>query len=295
MNPVRNSKTNTNMLNAVRNPMGAEHSTKREISNGMNRKRSVILTVCALFAALAFAGCYQPVDYPVIVEVPQPPSATVPLVHRYIAGTSIENRPIECLVLGQGRDVTFILAAIHGNEPAGIPLVRRLAQYLQQYPHLLQGRKVVLLPVANPDGVAHNSRYNARGVDLNRNFSTANRINSRRFGRTALSEPEARAIEQLVRQYAPDRVVSIHQPLACIDYDGPGKALARRLAEYCNLPLIKLGPKPGSLGSYAGATLRIPTITLELPHTGDRPNSERLWRRYGPALIAAVVYPNRVK
>ena len=261
----------------------------------MNRKRSIIPTVYALFAALAFSGCYQPVDYPVIVDVPPPPSVTVPLVHRYIAGTSIENRPMEYSVLGQGRDVTFILATIHGNEKAGIPLVRRLTQYLQQYPHLLQGRKVVLLPVANPDGVAHNTRYNARGVDLNRNFSTANRLNIKRFGRTALSELEARVIEQLIRQYAPDRIVSIHQPLACIDYDGPGKALARRLSEYCNLPLIKLGPKPGSLGSYAGVTLRIPTITLELPHIADRLNSQRLWQRYGLALIAAVVYPNRAK
>ncbi len=38
MNPVRNSKTSTNMLNAVRNPMAAEHSTRRKISNGMNRR-----------------------------------------------------------------------------------------------------------------------------------------------------------------------------------------------------------------------------------------------------------------
>jgi len=260
----------------------------------MNRKRSIILTVCALFAALAFGGCYQPVDYPVIVDVTQP-TAVEPAIQHRIVGKSVENRPMEYIVLGQGRDVTFILAAIHGSEKAGIPLVRRLAQYLQQHPQLLQGRKVVLLPLANPDGVAHNTRYNARGVDLNRNFSTANRLNIKRFGRTALSEPEARVIDRLIRQYAPDRIVSIHQPLACIDYDGPGKALARRLAEYCNLPLIKLGLKPGSLGSYAGVTLRIPTITLELPHIADRLNSQRLWQRYGPALIAAVVYPDRVR
>ena len=294
MNPVRNSKTNTNMLNAVRNPMGAEHSTKREISNGMNRKRSIIPTAYALFAAVAFAGCYQPVDYPVIVDVTQP-TVVEPAIPRRIVGKSIENRPIEYIVLGQGRNATFILAAIHGSEKAGIPLVRRLARYLQQYPHLLQGCKVVLLPVVNPDGVAHNTRFNARGVDLNRNFPTSNRINSRRFGRTALSEPEARVIEQLIRQYAPDRIVSIHQSLACIDYDGSSRALANRMAKYCNLPLIKLGAKPGSLGSYAGVTLRIPTITLELPRTSDRLSSERLWQRYGPALIAAVVYPDRVR
>jgi protein MpaA len=260
----------------------------------MKRKRSIILRVCALFAVVALAGCYQPIDDPVIIEVPQPPVFEPP-VSRRIIGKSIENRPIEYTVLGQSRDVTLIMAGIHGSEPAGIPLVRRLAQYLQQRPQLLQGRKVILLPVANPDGVAHNSRYNARGVDLNRNFSTANRINSKRFGRTALSEPEARLIAQLIRQYAPDRIVSIHQPLACIDYDGPSRSLAIRMSEYCNLPLIKLGAKPGSLGSYAGTTLGTPIITLELPRIADRLDSQRLWRQYGPALIAAVVYPNRVK
>jgi protein MpaA len=124
-------------------------------------------------------------------------------------------------VLGQGTDVTFVLAAIHGNEQAGIQLVHRLERYLQQNPKMLEKRKVVLLPIANPDGVAHSSRYNARGIDLNRNFPAFNRINSNRFGFTPLSEPESRFIFQLIRQYTPDRIVTIHQPLACIDYDGP--------------------------------------------------------------------------
>ena len=243
---------------------------------------------------MALAGCYQPTPYPEIVTGPKSLPYEL-VVQRRIVGRSVEHWPIECLVLGEGKDVTFILAAIHGSEKAGIPLVRRLGRYLQQHPQLLERRRVVLLPIANPDGVARNRRYNANGVDLNRNFSTANRLNSYRFGRTPLSEPESRLIARLIRQYAPDRIVSIHQPLACIDYDGPGKALANRMAQHCNLPLIKLGPKPGSLGSYAGVSLGIPIITIELPHIADRFNSERLWQRYGPALIAVVVYPYRVK
>jgi protein MpaA len=198
-------------------------------------------------------------------------------------------------VQGKGSDVTFVLAAIHGNDKAGIQLVHRLGRYLQQHPKLLEKRKVVLLPIANPDGVARNSRYNARGIDLNRNFPASNRINSNRFGHTPLSEPETRFIFQLIRQYPPDRIVSIHQPLACIDYDGPSRALANRMAEYCNLSLKKIGAKPGSLGSHAGVMLGIPIITLELPHAADRFNSERLWQQYGPALVAAIAYPNRAK
>jgi len=198
-------------------------------------------------------------------------------------------------VLGQGQDVAFILATIHGDEPAGTPLVRRLAEYLQQRPNLLRGRNVVLLPVANPDGMAMGTRSNARGVDLNRNFRTANRVNSPQFGRRALSESEAQAIDKVIRQHGPDRIVSIHQPLTCIDYDGPAAALAGRMAQYCDLPVRKLGARPGSLGSYAGLTLAIPIITLELPRNANRLNQQALWQRYGTALIAAVVYPDRVQ
>jgi protein MpaA len=216
------------------------------------------------------------------------------VVQRRIVGRSVENRPIECLMFGEGKDVILILASIHGNEPAGTPLVRSLEEHLQRHPQLLQGRRLVLLPVANPDGLAHNRRHNARGIDLNRNFATNNRINSPTSGYRALSEPEARVIERLIRQFSPDRIVSIHQPLACIDYDGPAHLLATRMAQHCNLPVKKLGAKPGSLGSYAGLRLGIPTITLELPGRASRLNRQSLWQRYGAALVAAIVYPDSV-
>lgn len=214
-------------------------------TSAINKNRSIIIKVWALFPILVFAGCYQPTEYPQIVITPQPPAPTLPAAVQYrIAGTSVQGRPIMYTVVGQGPDVTLILAAIHGDESAGTGLVRRLAEYLRQNQHLLEGRTVVLLPVANPDGAAYNSRDNANKVNLNRNFATANRINNAEFGRTALSEPEASAIYQLIRQYNPDRVVSIHAPLGCIDYDGPGYGLASRMSQYCNLPLKKLGISP---------------------------------------------------
>ncbi|MHC4642196.1 MAG: M14 family zinc carboxypeptidase [Planctomycetota bacterium] len=260
----------------------------------INNKSSIAVVLLIPFILLAVTGCYKSVDYPVIVHVLPPPKPE-PQTQRSIVAKSRENRPIAHSVLGQGTDVIFVLAAIHGNEKAGIPLVRRLEKYLQQHPEMLKGRKAVLLPVANPDGVARNSRYNARGIDLNRNFPAFNRINSNRFGFTPLSEPESHFIFQLVRQYSPDRIISLHQPLACIDYDGPSRALANRMAQYCNLPLKKLGAKPGSLGSHAGVKLGIPIISLELPRNADRLNSERLWQHYGPALVAAITYPYRAK
>ena len=261
----------------------------------MKKKWTIITSIiCALFAVLTFFGCAEPVSYPALVSPPEPPTVVLPAQYR-IVGTSVQRWPIMSLVLGQGPDAIFILATIHGNESAGTPLVRRLANYLQQHPELLAGRTLVLLPVANPDGMTHHSRYNAHGVDLNRNFDAANRSNDKRSGNTALSEPEARVIDQLIRQYAPGRIVSIHQPLACIDYDGPGLILAIRMNQYCDLPVKKLGAKPGSLGSYAGVTLGIPIITFEMQKNDSKFDSETLWQRYGKALIAAIVYPDKVK
>ena len=258
----------------------------------MNSKSDIIYIVCILLVTAVLAGCYSPTPEPEIVAEPTILSDE-PLVQRSIVGKSIENRPIECSVLGKGHDVTLVLATIHGDEPAGTALVHRLEEHLQQHPQLLHGRMIILLPVANPDGLAHNVRNNARGVDLNRNFDTANRNNNATNGYRALSEPEALVIDQLIGQYAPDRIVSIHQPFACIDYDGPAQMLAQRMAEYCDLPIRKLGAHPGSLGSYAGLTLHIPIVTLELPDSASRFNQETLWNQYGTVLIAAVIYPER--
>ena len=223
----------------------------------------------------------------------KPTTFLVPGQYR-IVGTSVRRLPILSFILGQGSDVTFILAAIHGDEPAGVSLVRRLGKYLQQQSHIMEGRRVVLLAVANPDGMAHRSRFNANGVDLNRNFPAANRVNDRQSGATPLSEPEARVIKKLIEQYSPDRIVSLHQPLSCIDYDGPGEDLAIRMFIYCGLPVKKLGARPGSLGSYAGVDLGIPIITLEMRPNDSKLDSETLWRRYGRALISTIVYPERV-
>ena len=257
----------------------------------MNRKWPAILAVCALFAVLSFAGCYQAVRYPELVDTHVPP--TIVRAARYhVVGTSVQGRPIMCLVLGEGPDVALIMATIHGNEPAGTPLVRRLATHLRQHPEILDGRKVVLLRLANPDGLAHRSRYNSHGVDLNRNFEAANRLDSKQSGLTALSEPESRAIRQVILQYRPDRIVSIHQPLACIDYDGPAQELAERMGQYCALPVKKLGARPGSLGSYAGVTLGIPIITFEMLGSDSQLDTEALWQKYGKSLVAAIVYPD---
>lgn len=209
-----------------------------------------------------------------------------------VLGMSVEDRPIDCQRMGYGRDTVMILATIHGNEAAGTPLVRRLVQHLQDEPKLLKGRRVVILPVVNPDGYVHNSRFNVNGVDLNRNFPADNFDASPRHGAYALCEPESQAIRLALDKYRPNRVVSIHQPVACIDYDGPAEALANAMGATTNLPVKRIGSRPGSLGSYVGLTMDTPIITLELPATATSMDDDSLWKAYGDCLLAAIRYPD---
>jgi protein MpaA len=254
----------------------------------MNKKRAII-TVYLLWASLALIGCHRPVKYPELDPALTP-------TQQIKAGMSVEKRPIEYHVIGKGPEVIFIMATIHGDEPAGTPIVKQLAEYLRQSRQgFLKGRKVVLLPVANPDGLAKNSRFNANGIDLNRNFATQNRINNNKFGLAPLSEPESYIIRQIIQQYKPERIVSIHQPFGCIDYDGPGRTLAEQMAKYCDLPMKKLGAHPGSLGSYAGEALGIPTITFEMQGFDSNLEPRVLWHKYGQALLAAIIYPEPVE
>jgi murein peptide amidase A len=225
---------------------------------------------------------------------PRPEVATgSPELSTITVGESCEHRPIVVHVLdgaamSDTADVVLIMASIHGDETAGTPLANRLLAHLQANPAIVTGRRVIVMPVANPDGVAARRRTNVHGVDLNRNFATANRKAGRRAGAAGLSEPETQAIDRVLAMHRPVRIVSMHQPLACIDYDGPGEALARRMSLACGLPVKKVGALPGSLGSYAGETLGVPIITFELPRSADRMNEEELWQRYGGALLEAV-------
>jgi protein MpaA len=251
------------------------------------------LYVGLLAGLLTFSGCYEPQPRPRIIGEDQAAALPAPqTAARYrMAGRSVQGRPIMVQILGDGADTTLVMATIHGNEPAGTPLVEQLADYLRERPELLEGRRIVLMPLANPDGLVARTRENARGIDLNRNFEASNRVDNDKYGLKALSEPESRAIRSVIQQYSPNRIISIHQPLNCIDYDGPAETLASRMAQYCDLPVKKLGARPGSLGAYTGEELKIPTVTFEMPKEATNLDEALLWDRYGNALTAAITHP----
>lgn len=214
-----------------------------------------------------------------------------------VLGQSVGGRPIVARTHGpeEAKETLLVIASIHGSEPAGTPLVEKLEAWLAENPAEWEGLRVVVIPVANPDGYAKRERYNAHGVDLNRNFPADNRTDHTTHGETPLSEPESRALMRALQTYNPSRVVSLHQPLLCVDYDGPGEELAKAMSDAIEgrLPVKKLGGRPGSLGSYIGVTLGRPIITLELPKRAEERDAGALWEDYGAALTAFVVCETR--
>ncbi|MHC4947476.1 MAG: DUF2817 domain-containing protein [Planctomycetota bacterium] len=251
--------------------------------------------------AAVVAGCARPVV--------EPSAAPAPGAVSRVVGRSVEGRAIEMTILGSPRPVpcddgrtaaspagmaagstVLLIGSIHGDEPSGTPLLAALVEHLAARPTLVEGRTVLVIEVANPDGLARNRRTNAHGVDLNRNVDGASWRPGRARGAAPVSEPEAAALMEVIERWRPDRVVSIHQPLACIDYDGPAGGLAGAMGEACGLPVRRLGALPGSLGSYVGRGLGRPIVTMELPAAARRLDREALWRRYGPALLVAIGY-----
>lgn len=240
----------------------------------------------ALFLTIALGACQAA---PHSEHSPRPTAAQS---HELAPGLrdaqSLEGRAIEAQIYGVEGPVVLFLASIHGDENAGTQLVEELGRRLDADPSLLNGRRALLVPVVNPDGVALGTRRNAHGVDLNRNFNAHNFQSSLYRGQNPLSEPESKFVNDLIRTYKPERIISFHQEADRIDFDGPGAALAHRLAGQSPLEVHRMGERPGSLGAWAGGDLRIATLAIELPRDADELDAEAAWETYGALLTGAL-------
>lgn len=142
-----------------------------------------------------------------------------------------------------------------------------------------RGNNLLFIPCLNPDGLQNNTRVNANGVDLNRNFPTKNfgqdgseaGENPENYfgGKTPVSEIETRFVIDIIEKYKPRMVLTLHAPYKIVNYDGPAQNIAQKISDIINYPVeASIGyPTPGSFGTYCGVERNIPTITLELDET----------------------------
>jgi protein MpaA len=182
-----------------------------------------------------------------------------------VLGHSVQGRPIVAVETGDPTSPrkVLVVGCIHGNEPAGIAIARRL-EHLQPP----AGVDLWIVPDLNPDGEAAETRGNADGVDLNRNFPWRWRPLGGVYdsGPRPLSEPESRIGHRLILRLAPRVSIWFHQHLRLVDVSGGSGAIERRFARLVGLPLRRLARYPGSAVGWENA--RFPGTTafvVELP------------------------------
>jgi protein MpaA len=180
-----------------------------------------------------------------------------------LLGRSVDGRPINAIEVGDPAGTrVLVVGCIHGNEPGGIAVVQRLARMSPR------GIDLWIVPVLNPDGRAANTRGNARGVDLNRNFPIRWRPMDGVYesGPHALSEPEARIAHRLILRLRPHVTVWFHQHLDLVWASGGDRRLERRFSEVSGLPYHPLPPLAGSAIDWQNKALRGTTaFAAELP------------------------------
>ena len=205
-------------------------------------------------------------------------------VKREKIGYTHHERPLVVESWGDGPKHYLMIASIHGNESRGTPLLIQLQWFLLQRPELLTDKTISFMLVANPDGWRVGRRENGSHVDINRNFRTENFGRGAFHGAHPLSEPETQALDRYLRAHQPGRTIVFHEPMNCIDFDGPSAELAAQLSRVSNIRIKRLGSRSGSIGTLIGKELHKEVITFELPRSKNESNDE-LWNTYRSALL----------
>ncbi|MDB4582570.1 DUF2817 domain-containing protein [Draconibacterium sp.] len=160
----------------------------------------------------------------------------------------------------------LVIGVFHGEEPQGAYIINR---YLKKRDFKDINNHLFFIPCLNPFGMKRGIRVNSNGVDLNRNYPTKNwelTIKDENYsGMAPASEVETKFMIEVLEKVKPDVILTLHAPLKLVNYDGPAKHMAEKIAEICGYPVQKdIGySTPGSFGTYCGIERNIPTITLE--------------------------------
>lgn len=241
----------------------------------------------------------EPTPIPIIPEVIE----VTPTSTQTVIGTSVENRSIESHTFGTGETDLLFVGGIHGGyEWNSVLLAYEVIDYLHQNPTAVPDSLTVhIIPVLNPDGLfeatsqegrfysedisnvdihtAGIGRFNANGIDLNRNFdcrwSTEGvwRGNSVSTGDGPFSEPEAIALRNYVDSINPAAAIFWHSRANNVYGSECGEAVAAdtltlmrtyaQAAGYGEVPVFDAYVVNGAAEDWL-ASLGIPTVSVEL-------------------------------
>ncbi len=237
------------------------------------------------------------------LKTPPPVPSPAPLVqnpvHKVI-GKSVEGRDIEAYTYGTGATHVVFAGGMHGGyEWNSVLLAYQLMDYLDAHPDFVPTNvSVSVIPVINPDGLFtiigktgrfrleevpegdHSAgRFNANGVDLNRNFDCKWQSKSKwrdrevSAGAEPFSEPEAKAVRDFMLSKRPSAVVYWHSQAnavyasECEDGVLPvTKDIMNTYARAAGYPAIESFDSYEVTGDTEGwlASIGIPAITVEM-------------------------------
>ena len=113
--------------------------------------------------------------------------------------------PLFRVRMGTGNVRVMIDAGIHGDEPAGVEAAMRFIEGNATNEDLLSRFAFTIFPCNNPTGWERNTRENADGIDLNREFNTRK------------PPAEAAIISNALQGHCFDLILEMHE-----DVDSPG-------------------------------------------------------------------------
>ncbi len=185
-----------------------------------------------------------PSGYPTLAEVHlwlQEAAATYPhLCSLQSYGQSVRGEPLWALkisdnpTLAEDEAKVLIAATHHGDETVGLDLCLRLAELLlnnygsatgdgARLTELVDSTELWIVPLLNPDGYHSQTRYNANGVDLNRDFpdgfvGTIDLPYPERVVATAGRQPETAAFMDWCRQQSFSTALTLHGGALVVAY-----------------------------------------------------------------------------
>ncbi len=188
-----------------------------------SRKLNDMLMLRALIVAIALVYCALP-------SLAQESTPAITAVQTTIAAVVGQ----ENLVSRQGRQIKLLRfssnsatatntdtyrillqGGLHGNEVLSTRFVTWLAERvarqqssLNQLP--IANLQIDFIPTANPDGAANNTRANAAGVNLNRNFGVLWGLSRENPGLMSFSEPETRSLRALMERQKYHVAIDVH-------------------------------------------------------------------------------------
>ena len=183
-----------------------------------------------------------------------------------VIGRSADGRAITAIVRGSehAKRKLLVVGCIHGNECAGVRIISAL-----EHSGVPGGVALWLVPKMNPDGSAADTRQNAHGVDLNRNFPYRwERVPGPTYysGARPASEPETRVAMRLIRRIRPAVTIWYHQAEDLVDMSGGDRGVARRYARLAHMRATCLAFLPGTATSWSNHTFPGTTaFVVELP------------------------------